>query len=437
MDSRSTQQAAPATPTAGAAWSPILSGDARAEALELVDVLAEGMRRERAALSGDASLSSGLAGLAVFYAQLARAGRGGSDDAVSIIDEAVDALAHSPMGVSLYSGFPGIAWANEFVSSTLELSAESGASEIDDALLRALQRREWSGAPYDLIYGLTGIGVYALSRWPRGTATDMLTCVAEHLADRASHDGDGAYWWTSPELLLGPRRMQSPGGAVDLGVAHGMGAVIPLLARIGRLGVDRERLTALSGDAARWLLTHAVEGELGPTVPAFLDDRSHAEPGPARSAWCYGDPGVAATLLLAARDNASPAWEGAAVRLAIRAARRPEGETGVRDTGFCHGSAGLAHLFNRMHQMTAEPVLADAARHWLERAMNDVRQAEGMIPGPSDGHAPPWNGPGLLEGMAGVALVLLAASSPAPPTWDSIFLVSSTLLGEAVPTPNA
>ena len=392
-------------------------------------MLAERIRAEHGARPGDASLSSGAAGLAVFYAELARAGRGGSDDALAFMDDAVDAMAQRPMGVSLYAGFPGIAWASELVSSTIDpRGGGDGASAIDDALLGALQRPDWAQAPYDLILGLTGIGVYALSRWPRPAAAQMLTFVAGHLADRASHDDDGAFWWTSPELLLGPRRAQSPEGGVDLGVAHGMAGVIPLLARIGHLQADA-RISALAEDAARWLLAHTVEGQLGPTVPAFLDDVS--DPAPTRSAWCYGDPGVAVTLLLAARDAPSLSPNEAPVQLAIGAANRPDNETGVSDAGFCHGSAGLGHLFNRMHQLTGEPALADAARRWLERAMDDVGAAAGMLSTRRDAGAVPWNGAGLLEGMAGIALVLLAAASSASPAWDSIFLVSSTATNAA------
>jgi hypothetical protein len=39
----------------------------------------------------------------------------------------------------------------------------------------------------------------------------------------------------------------------------------------------------------------------------------------------------------------------------------------------------------------------------------------------------PWNGQGLLEGAAGIALALLAASLPAEPVWDQMLLVSTGL----------
>jgi hypothetical protein len=45
---------------------------------------------------------------------------------------------------------------------------------------------------------------------------------------------------------------------------------------------------------------------------------------------------------------------------------RPARRRGRR---LCHGSAGLAHPFNRMYQMTADQTLADAARFWVERTL--------------------------------------------------------------------
>src|SRR5262249_61152253 len=85
--------------------------------------------------------------------------------------------------------------------------------------------------------------------------------------------------------------------------------------------------------------------------------------------WCYGDPGVAAALLGAARGVAEPGWEAAALAIARRAAERPSAEAGIKDAALCHGCAGLGHLFNRMSQATGEPELAEAARAWFERTL--------------------------------------------------------------------
>jgi hypothetical protein len=135
-------------------------------------------------------------------------------------------------------------------------------------------------------------------------------------------------------------------------------------------------------------------------------------------------------LLLAARDVSEPGWELAGIELAIRAAARPPEQCGVTDAGLCHGTAGLAHLYGRMYQLTGEGVLADAAVSWAERTVALCGPAvDAMAAGQPAATTPdrPWNGQGLLEGAAGIALALLAASLPAEPVWDQMLLVSTGL----------
>ena len=240
-------------------------------------------------------------------------------------------LTTEPLTCSLYSGFTGIAWAVELVDQLLGNEGEDRNGDIDEALTRLLQRYP-EDAPYDLINGLTGLGVYALARWPRPGAAQCLLGVVGQLARRARHDSDGVSWWTLPSWR-GPRRERDLPGGVDLGVAHGIAGVIPFLARVHRLGLAQETIRPLLDGAVRWLLAHMVDTASGPTVPYFVADG--AEPGPARSAWCYGDPGVATAMLLAARDADEPAWAAAATGLAVRAAsRRP-----TRPVSWTPGSA--------------------------------------------------------------------------------------------------
>jgi len=120
------------------------------------------------------------------------------------------------------------------------------------------------------------------------------------------------------------------------------------------------------------------------------------------------------------------------VGLARRAAERPASETGVVNANFCHGAAGLAHLYNRMYQTTGEPELGRASRYWLERTLGFYRRARHAGDSWVQGNWDPgrrelwtWTGTELVEGAAGVALVLLAAATSVEPTWDRVFLVSA------------
>lgn len=446
------------------AWNPLLSGDLRDRALETAAALTTSLRSaHETGKPRAASLASGAAGLAVCHAMTAKTcgDRRAADLACAAVNAAIDVAATAPLSTSLYSGFPGITWAADLVEALLA-DAPDGTRAADpggrddgdddsddddsdlnrdiDAALASTLRRYPQWGPYDLVDGLAGLGGYALARWPRPAAIDCLASVIERLAGRARRDGDGVYWWTTPTQMTGQRARQYPGGGVDLGVAHGMAGVIPLLARASALGIDSGTVRPLLDGAVRWTLAHLIEASDGPTVPGFVPD--DADPLPTRSAWCYGDPGVAMALLLAARDAGEPSWERAGTELALRAAARPPELTSVTQAGICHGAAGLAHLFNRMYQLTEEPELARAALSWTKRTITMCEGAGAMCAGVggaatiaagaatiagADGPAgrPAVPEAGLLEGAAGVVLVLLACCFADEPGWDQMLLVST------------
>jgi lantibiotic biosynthesis protein len=416
--------------TPGNCWRPILSGTAARQALQAVDAIAESIT----SLPGERgpSLAGGQAGLALLYTWLARTRRAPQADVLAreCLDQAIEAVATQAMNASLWGGFTGVAWAADLAGRLLDPDAEDRSEAVDDALLRLLSRADPWSAPYDLVVGLTGLGVYALQRYPRPLAIECLRWIVERLHGCAQQDDYGIYWWTPPAEIQHESREQYPSGRADLGVAHGVAGVIALLGGLCGAGVEQATARPLLEEAVRWLLAHSMPAEAGPTFPIWV--APDFQPWLARCAWCYGDPGIAAALLLAARGAGDAGWEQAAVALACRAAERPASQTGVVNAGFCHGAAGLAHIYNRMYQATGEPELRRAAGYWLERTLDFYRLARDKEGSWVEGSWDPaqrelwtWTGIDVVDGAAGVALVLLAAATSVEPAWDRMFLVSA------------
>ncbi len=456
-------------------WQPVLTGSLAERARQAVNDIATALAPAPEAApdapgAADADLANptlggGAAGKALFFAY--RAGRGGgpegagdTDAAALLLERSTEALATTPLAPDLYGGFSGVAWTAEHLysprfapaatSPETETSAategdvedplEDPLEEIDAALLRYLDHSPWT-ADYDLIRGLAGFGVYALERLPRPSAAACLTKIVDRLAETAEHGAQGTTWHTAPELLPDWQREMFPGGYYNLGVAHGVPAVIAMLGAIataaGRMGAAgdpaaaelAERARSLGEGASRWLLAQQLPAggpfRFGTTFsPEIPPQRS-------RLAWCYGDPGIAAALLVTARARGDAALQRLAVELALEAASRPEELSGVRDAGLCHGSAGLAHLFNRMYQETGEPQLAAISRHWFEHAL-DFRQPGQGLAGylafsfEDDAVTEKWRAdPGLLEGVAGIGLALLGGLGDFEPAWDRVLMLSA------------
>ena len=212
-------------------------------------------------------------------------------------------------------------------------------------LEKHLERTPWV-EDYDLIVGLVGLGVYALERLPRPAARKCLESVIDRLDEMADRRPDGITWFTRPEQMSPLTREQFPHGYFNLGVAHGTPGVIALLGAVCAVDVAAGKARALLDGAVAWLLAQELIDDPLSRFPSTIVQG--AKPSRSRLAWCYGDLGIAAALLSAARSVGDTAWESEAIKTARIAARRPPDQTGVVDAGLCHGAVGNAHFFNRM-----------------------------------------------------------------------------------------
>lgn len=411
-------------------WRSILSGEDRLVALSIVKDIADELMfldmNEQ-----DTDFGGGNAGQALLFAYLAKA-TGESkywDHVADLLSSCADRMQQDSLPKTLYGGFIGVAWVFAHLARQGIASADVDLSDVDTAVLSALERGVWRG-DFDLIRGLAGISVYLLERIPETSAIQGLSLVNEELVRGASMDENGASWVTPPGMLPLRKRMKYASGVADLGMAHGAPGIVAALSRI-HLGVTgnpgSERLLR---EAVRWILAQQLRDDPISRFPYVIAPGN--EPEPTRLAWCYGDPGVAVALVAASDALQDRGILEHAVDVAIEAGKRTGDDTGVADASICHGSAGLAHIFNRLYQATGQVALLEAAVYWSARTI-EMRE-------PGAGFAgyrywlPPWTptpsygaAPGFLEGATGIALVLLAAAGDLEPAWDRAIMTDLRL----------
>lgn len=405
---------------------------------EIESCLAEHVTRDD---SGDAHrrdpiLSTGDAGLALFFAYL-HAARQESDAG----DRALDALGRSlatagemQLMPALYMGFSGVGWVVEHLTRELFDGDDALANDIDDGLRRVLADAK-DVAFYELIGGLAGYGTYLVERMPHPGAAETLARIITLLDARAEKSEQGIAWFTPPELLSTEQRERMPDGCYNMGVAHGIAGIVGFLAAARREGIDDPRVVYLADGAVRWLLGNKLPETERSVFPAFITPGQ--EPESTRTAWCYGDIGVAAVLLSAARSFERPEWEAEALAIARLASRRSMRDTQAIDPGLCHGATGMAHMFNRFYQATGDVEMKTAALAWYREALDMRRPGEGLagllswVRSPNaDGGA--WRPEhGFLSGIAGYGLAMLAAVTDVEPAWDRVLLVSVPTGGQA------
>jgi hypothetical protein len=436
------------SPSSPGPWRPLLSGELAERANAALDDIAADLAgiagiagstgSTAEATSRDLSLAGGLAGIALFFSYLhfARPGQGHDDTAMNLLERAIKGTAELPVGAGLYGGFAGVAWTLEHLNGRLfDPEGEDPGEEITGVLREYLGSSPWHG-DYDLISGLVGFGAYALERLPRPGGRECLAETVARLAETAEQRPEGISWHTSSERTGPFQRDTYPEGHYNLGVAHGVPGVIGILGAAAAAGLPEPaggEARRLLGGACAWVLSQRLPpGALSLFPYNFAPG---IEPSSSRLAWCYGDLGIAAALLAAARHAGKigePAWDTEALAIARHAAARPVASAGVVDAGLCHGSAGVGHLFNRLYQASGEAALGEAARSWFGEALARRQPGQGVggfqswLPLSADGMSElGWkDDPGFLTGSAGIGLALLAATTAVAPDWDRVLLTA-------------
>ncbi|MGH3977874.1 MAG: lanthionine synthetase C family protein [Pseudonocardiaceae bacterium] len=386
----------------------------------------------------DQSLSKGAAGVAVLHGVRAQHEPGGQDRVHAWLARATGEDLSAATGSGLWFGAPAVAFALTVVAPDryprAMASLDAAVTQLVHARLDAAHARMAAAArpslsEFDLVRGLTGLGAYLLRRDPRGELMRRIVAYLVQLTEPIpAHDeaGRGAPgWWASDVPSGGPAHRFS-GGHADLGMAHGIGGPLALLALAMRQGITVEGHSAAIERICTWL---DIWRHLAPAGPWWPERISLAElrmgrsvhDGPARPSWCYGTPGLARAQQLAGQALGDCARREAAERALLRCVADPAQLNRIIDPALCHGWAGVVATVWCAAADARTPELGEHLPPLLDRLLAHVDDAPGA------------GLTGLTEGSAGVALTLHSLATGKVGGWLTCLLLDSPHDGDGTP----
>ncbi|MFD7078999.1 lanthionine synthetase LanC family protein [Streptomyces sp. NPDC059918] len=367
------------------------------------------------------SLGDGLAGTALLHARLSSVDPIGVPRALAHWESAAAALRDhgpaAPDGVFLGRGALAaslIVGAGHLPRGTVPAEAiREGTRWLSDRAeaIAAGGRPPFRPPVYDVVRGLSGIGRLLLAASEDGRApveaAPGLKAALTLLTGMVLGGTPGLPGWSTAARDSGDGRGSGSGGSrADTGMAHGIAGPLALLSLAESAGVSVPGQRDAIESAADWLLDHRAGASWPPWAPG-------APPNGRRDAWCYGAPGIARALDLAAAAVGRDRYADAG-RTSLQAlADRDPGSWDTRGPGLCHGTAGVLQAALRIRCT----VLADAAAAHTVRLLTGER-----TDGAGGGEA------GFLTGACGAALALAQyADLPggaARPPWDCPLLTA-------------
>ncbi|WDQ02217.1 lanthionine synthetase C family protein [Micromonospora chalcea] len=369
------------------------------------------------------SLAGGAAGIALLHIERAVSGHG--DEATA--HHWIRAAANEPVSIGRNSdpfhGAPALAFMlhtahplggyHRARASLNDATITLTRQRLAAAHARIDRREPLTMYEFDLVHGLTGLGLYHLHAHPDHPVShdlaSYLTRITEPVGDNAAQPP----WWL-PSGLGGTPDPDFPHGHGNIGMAHGISAVIALLAYAILHGHDTPAARNALAALCDWTDHHRHDDPAGSWWPGYVTPDT--TPRRHRPSWCYGTPGIARAQQLGGLALHDEARQQQAENAMLAVLRDTTQRDRLPEIGLCHGKAGLVQSAcriaatstdpQRSAQLTAElPGLAAELASQL--AADTQRSAE------------------LMDGTAGAALALhTAATGTSATSWDAFLALT-------------
>jgi len=314
---------------------------------------------------------------------------------------------------SLSEGISGLSWIVHFLYNQKFVSSiDDDFSQIDEYIFKALKLK-LSEKKYDLITGSIGYFLYFLERKRFKSVNKELAYFCNTIENIKS-DKDNTCFWFDYYDDANPN--------INLGLAHGQISIAVALSKAAAIrdnGILIDKIINLYKSVE---LNNCANKSIFPT------SLPHNKNVCSRLAWCYGDLGIGIGMMnIGFTQNMESVFEYGKSILLKSIDRKTLGINGVVDAGICHGSVGIAHIYNRAFQWTEIIDFKDIAIYWYNQTIELSNHQYGLV-GYKTWFTSDYGGwkkdYSFLSGISGIGLSLIAGISDLEPRWDKILLIS-------------
>jgi lantibiotic biosynthesis protein len=396
-------------------WKPILYGSTRERAIEKIEQIAHYLYKQPYSKIGY-GLFTGKTGIALFfyyYYQLC--------DDIKYLDKVEELLNASIKDMnneaipffSHCDGISGAAWCIDFLQQE-ELLGFGSEAVFGEGFFDAVHGQAAGylrQGNFDYLHGAIGLLLFLIDR-----GVDVAD-VVDLLIERGELSTKTIKW-----TCLNQKRKSTD--CYNLSLAHGNASILHLFSSILRHKTSLE----IEGKAAKlvnfmWGCRN-LPGLTFSEFPNQIEIPEETVYEDSRLAWCYGDLGISYLLYRAGMTMGDDQLQETALGILEKSTlRKSDRETFVADAGFCHGTIGIAHIYNRLFNLSGIETFRNAAEFWYARTLAFGTEVDGAV-----GYKT-WRVGGaekvdtLLEGISGIGLGLISAVSDITPKWDKFMLL--------------
>lgn len=320
------------------------------------------------------------------------------------IDEILNHIERKQVLNTNLEGLVGFGSAIIFIHKLgyLQETEQTILSELDDFIIEAV-KIEFAENNYDYFYG--GLGyLYYLILHPN-KSKKIIKCL-EGLFENDIFKNIILKDFSSFD--------RERNGFVDFSGVHGLASIVFFLNKLIAINVKTDQCKVMLNNCCEYILINRTLGEEGLRIPDYLDNDT-PKFSPLR--WCHGELGMIYSLTEAAKhledDNIHQILKEVLITISKFELNKQQE---LVSPNICHGTLGVAHIFNRLNKLYPYKEVKEAAKYWYQKSDEIMNSKIGYTDNDDNGVF--IEKTGLLMGIEGMALAILSYIYPNQTNWD-------------------
>lgn len=321
--------------------------------------------------------------------------------------------------VTYCNGISGYAWFINYLikNEYLEIDASNFFKEIDNIVYK-FSLKQLEVGNHDFLHGAVGNMVYLLERKSSNKVLKYIENLLIKLREQAIQTKEGLFWEDS---------FEENEKSINIGLSHGLSGKIVLFSKLYKSNICKSLVKEMLVESVRFILNNKNVNQSDFSFPDRLNLVNKEKNVNSGLRWCYGDMGISIALWQAGEVLQDDVIKKEAIDICIKTTKfKGLEETKILDAGMCHGTAGVAYIYNKMYKYSGQTVFQSAANYWLNITLEKAIHKDGLA-GYKKYYAGTnswYNDYGLLEGTAGIGLTLLSFLNEESFSWDRCLLLS-------------
>jgi len=323
--------------------------------------------------------------------------------------------------VTFSEGIPGNIWLLNYLieKNLIEDLLPTIKEEVEDLLF--LNSKNFNQITnYDFLHGSLGL-LFVANSCEKLLGKKFVTNLTTNLLKGLKSNERGNYYnnWLS---VFEVNKRVADNTDINLSLSHGLPSLVIVLSKIN-IPESKE----IVGNILKLIKSYKSTTDTLSLYPSVVKV-GHEIEYKSRLAWCYGDIGVAFAFWQAGKIFNNEEWEEEAIQIMLHASKRINlKENLVVDAALCHGTSGLAHIFNRFYKETGIQEFDKTRRYWLEQTFIKLEGENNLENFKSFHGIKGWClDDSLLDGTTGIGLAMLGflTEDIEDLNWDKCLLLS-------------